>query len=466
MVQFFLKWLSRVAVYYSSKQQSKQGLPDLIAWGLDRNGEELIISGIPASKLINRYGSPLLVLNAPRLTYDIHNLQKAFSCAPRGSRIHYSYKTNCIPGIIQLIHSHGLGAEVISHYELSLAERLSVPGKDIIFNGVSKSRDGLARAIRLDVFSINADSLDELELLKAISSELKVKVNVGLRLGLNDNNQFGLDYQSGEAAAACKFIVDNVEAFDLKVIHLHTVANTRNAKDHIAYIKKALDFYLYVKNSHGIEVPYLDIGGGFGVPTSQLMTRSSYAIYRLLGSLPPRPNWNNYQSMSAYFEKVVQLITSFCKANRLPVPKLIIEPGRVVVSRAELLLSRVNSIKRKSNGLHYAMTDVGKHSVAYPCDYEYHDILIANKITSLPVQRYNLVGRICMSADYIVKNILLPQLASDDIIAIMDAGAYFSSYSSNFGFPRPATIKVVDGESTILRHEETIDHMLSIDTVF
>jgi len=466
MLDLALKTLARMAIKRSSIKQAKQGHPDLSGWGLTHRESELIISGIPASELINRYGSPLLILNEPRLFYDIRNLQKAFSCAPQGSRIHYSYKTNCIPGIIQCIHSHGLGAEVISHYELRLAERLSVPGKDIIFNGVSKTRKGLERAIKLDVFSINADSLDELELLKAVSTELKVKVRVGLRLGLDNNSQFGLDYHGGEAPAACKYIMDNLESFNLSVIHLHTIANVRNPKGHLSFIKKALDFLLHIKKRYGVEVPYLDIGGGYGVPTSQLLSRTAYATYRLLGALPPRPKWNDYQSMTAYFQEVVQFISSFCMANRLAMPKLIIEPGRVVVSRAELLLSRVNSIKRKNTGLHYAMTDVGKHSIAYPCDYEYHDILVANKLSSLPRQNYHVVGRICMSADFIVKNKLLPKLEPKDIIAVMDAGAYFSSYSSNFGFPRPAIIKVCNGESTILRHKETIDHLTSIDTVF
>jgi diaminopimelate decarboxylase len=466
MLDLALNTLAKMAIKRSSIRQANQGHPDLSAWGLTQKEGELIISGIPASELINRYGSPLLILNEPRLFDDIRSLQKAFSCAPLGSRIHYSYKTNCIPGIIQCIHSHGLGAEVISHYELQIAERLSVPGKNIIFNGVSKSRKGLERAIKLNVFSINADSLEELEILKAIAKERKVKVRVGLRLGLVNNSQFGLDYHGGEASAACKYIFDNLAYFNLSVIHLHTIANVRNPKDHLSFIKNALDFLLHIKRRYGVDVPYLDIGGGYGVPTSQLLSRTAYATYRLLGVLPPRPNWNDYQSMSSYFKEVVQFVSGFCMANRLSMPKLIIEPGRVVVSRAELLLSRVNSIKRKNTGLHYAMTDVGKHSIAYPCDYEYHDILVANKLSSPPLQNYHVVGRICMSADFMVKNKRLPKLEPNDIIAVMDAGAYFSSYSTNFGFPRPAIIKVCNGKSKILRHKETLDHLTSIDTVF
>lgn len=466
MFDLLLKAMSRIVVSYSAKKQAVHFLPDFNAWGLDRNGDQLVISGISALELIKQYGSPLLVLNELRLDYDIRNLQKAFSCAPRGSMILYSYKTNCIPGILQYIHSRGLGAEVISPYELRLAERLCVPGNNIIFNGVSKSKESLEQAIKKGVFSINADTIDELETLKDLSAELKTQVRIGLRLGLAGDSQFGLDFDSGEAAAACGLVMNNMKAFNLVVIHLHTVANARNAKKHLAYIKKALKFLLQIKNCYGVDVPYLDIGGGYGVPTSQVMSKPAYAIYRLLGILPSRPNWNEYQPMADYFKEVVKFISDFCNTNRLPMPKLIIEPGRVVTSRAELLLSSVNATKKKNSGLQFAMTDVGKHSIAYPCDYEYHDIFVANKLTRLPFQRYNIVGRICMSSDFIVKNKLLPQLEPSDVIAVMDAGAYFSSYSSNFGFPRPAIIKVCEGKTDILRHEETLEHTIYMDTVF
>jgi diaminopimelate decarboxylase len=353
-----------------------------------------------------------------------------------------------------------------SYFPVWLADKLGVPGQKIIYNGVSKTKESLRSAIEKNILSINADSIEELKMLKRLAIEASKKVSVGIRLGLVDESQFGVDLKGGEAEEACKYILEHPRCFNLVNLHLHTVANARNSRSHRYYIKQALGFLLKIKTAYGIEVPYLDIGGGFGVPTSQLMPKFSYAFYRLFGILPKRPSGAAFQVFDDYIRDIVLFIKEFCSAHSLNMPKLIIEPGRVIASRAELLLSRVNSIKRKSNGRMYCMTDVGKFSTAYPCDYEYHDIFVANKLTRAPQELYHIVGRICMAGDFVFKNKLLPSLDSGDVLAIMDAGAYFSSYSSNFGFQRPAIVKVKDGNSQVIRHEETFEHLVSMDTLF
>ena len=252
--------------------------------------------------------------------------------------------------------------------------------------------------MKMKVLSVNVDSMEELYQLRILSHEMNQKVDIGIRLGLDDGSQFGLDVASGKAADACRYLAENSNYFKLVCVHCHTVANAQNSKLHLRYIRKALNFIKYLRSEHDFELPYLDIGGGFDVPTSMIMSRLEYALYRLFGALPPRPSGKEYQSLEGYICDAINLITEFCRDHSLTIPKLIIEPGRVIVSRAETLLTRVNGIKVKSNGLHYALTDAGRHSIAYPCDYEYHEILAANKLNQFPAQFYHLVGRICTRA--------------------------------------------------------------------
>jgi len=463
MINFAFNSLLRLMANRSRRIQKKLGNPNLAAWGLSNEGEHLVIDGMPATRLIARFGSPLLVVNESRLIHDINTLKKAFACAPPGSKIVYSYKTNSIPGLVQIIHAHGIGAEVISPFELWLAQQLSVAGDQIVYNGVSKTAQSLRQAVQIGVLSINADSIEELKLLKQLSLEMNKKVSVGLRLGLSPHSQFGLDLESGEAAAAGQFVIEHPDCFQLGSIQFHALANAQNAQQHRQYLRQALDFTLELNRSYGITVPYLDIGGGFGIPTVSVMSRWQYAVYRLCKTLPQRPAGEAYQPIAEYLAELITFIADFCRRNAMLMPKLVIEPGRLVVSRAELLLTRVNGIKAKSSGRKFAMTDVGKHSIAYPCDYEYHDILAANKLGQTPYQLYDIVGRICTSVDLVARNKCLPRLETNDILAILDAGAYFSSYASNFAFQRPAIVKVCQGDAEIIRREESFEHMIAMD---
>jgi diaminopimelate decarboxylase len=461
-----LDLLSRVIVSRSRRNQAIDGIPDLGLWGLENDNGQLRIDGVHATRLIEQFGSPLLVVNETRLRRDIDDLSSAFFAqAPEGSKIVYSYKTNFTPGILRVIHECGIGAEVISPFELWLANELSIDGANTVYNGTSKTEASLREAIERQILSINVDSLKELQLLQQLSADMGRKAPVGLRLGLVHNTQFGLDVAAGETFEAAREIARHPDHFDWRAVHIHTVANCQHSRDHLHYVMKALEFLRAVKEELGLEVPYLDIGGGLGVPTVSVMSRLEYAWYRLFGTLPRRPDPAASEPVQHYVENVVGAIKGYCEQHGLPLPRLIMEPGRVVVSRGEILLTRVNDIKPKTMGPTFALTDVGKHSVTYPCDYEFHEILVANKLDRELRDLYQIVGRICTSADTLVKNKCLPTLESGDVLAILDAGAYFSSYSSNFAFPRPAIVKVRDGECELLQSEETFDHIVAMDAL-
>src|SRR3990170_4038306 len=143
-----LKKVSKYLIQRSHRWQGKSPLRSLGLWGLKVNKYgHITIDTADTIDLIEQYGSPLLVVNQKNLIKDAQTAINAFRRAPVGSKILYSYKTNCIPGILRQIHNFGIGAEVISPYELWLAEQLNVQGDMIVYNGVSKSEESIRRAI-------------------------------------------------------------------------------------------------------------------------------------------------------------------------------------------------------------------------------------------------------------------------------------------------------------------------------
>ena len=433
-------------------------------WGLNTNSSGHLAIGMhDVTDLREQYGSPLLVVNENRLHEDAKHILMAMKAAPPGSQTLYSYKTNCIPGILSKLHGYGLGAEVISPYELWLAQKLGVPGGSIVYNGVNKTRKSIEAAAKMDILSINIDHIEEIERIYVVARDLNHKIRVGIRLGLFPSSQFGMELENGEALDACKAICARCDHLKLTSLHFNVTSNAKSAGLHKQCVRKAVDFMAGVKKTTGVDFEYLDIGGGFGVPTTKNMSGIEYGLYRTFNILPAPPSPNDFQPMEAFIAEICDCVQQACQAKGLSIPKLIIEPGRNVTSRAEFLLVTVQTIKTKRTGVTFAITDAGRLSLTFPLDFEYHEVFLANRMDAPLDTCYQVMGRICTSADWMYKNRFLPRLVPNDMLAVMDAGAYFSSYSSNFAFPRPAIIMVGTAGIDIVRRGETFEHLVGMD---
>lgn len=448
----------------SFNEQAVTCLRNLELWGLSINKNGCIaVGGVDVLKLAERFGTPLLVVNGGKLNEDSSDILQAMKIAPHGSQILFSYKTNCIPGILHKLHELGIGAEVISPFELWLAERLGLPGERILYNGVDKSEESIERAVRLNVLSINIDHIQEIDRIHKVAKEMKRKVRIGVRLGLVETSQFGMELESGEALEACKRLAAIPEHLKLCCIHFNVTSNARAAFTHKSCAKRAVEFIAQVKQETGLSIDYLDIGGGFGVPTSKNMSPIEYAIYRSLGILPKPPVPADFQPIGSFMEDILGSIRDECRVLHIEMPKVLIEPGRFITSRSEFLLTKVLTIKHKMNGSKFAITNAGRLSLTYPLDFEYHEVFLADRPLARLDAAYQVMGRICTSADWMLKNRFLPRLAPGDILAVMDAGAYFSSYSSNFAFQRPAIVFVENEGVRIIRREESFEHLVGMD---
>lgn len=450
----------------SKHHQLQSDLRDLGLWGLNTNAlGHMAVQDVDVVDLMAAYGSPLFVVNQQRLEVDIGNALSALKGLNAETELLYSYKTNCTPGILKEIHKHGVGAEVISHYELWLAARLNVPPDRIVFNGVNKTEESLKMAIDMNILSINIDQHSEIDRIYRLSKPGNRKIGIGVRLGFNECSQFGVEVASGEAMRACNDILKLSDRLELRCIHFNVTSNAKDGKTHKKYAQMAIELMSQIERSTGHYTPCLDIGGGFGVPTTKNMSSYEYGLYRVTGCLPKPPKLSDYQPLDRSLNEILTGIDEACSRFNYKRPKLILEPGRLITSRSQMLLTRINAIKQKSCGTKFVITDAGRLSTTFPCDFEYHESFLANRPEAAPEQLYHIMGRICTSADWLMKNRFLPLLDDRDIIAVMDAGAYFSSYSSNFAFQRPAIVMVNGNDVTVLRDEETFEHITAMDCI-
>lgn len=461
-----LKPLTRLAAAVSVRQQKASGLWDPAPWGAAINSlGHLEMDGVDLTTLVPRYGSPVLAVSRSKLARDARAFHAALEPALPGSIAAFSYKTNCIPGVLRELHGAGFAAEVISPYELWLAERLGVPGNRIVVNGVNKGYDYLLDAVRVGALSINIDHPDELEDLKKAARRLQRKARLSLRLKVDRESHFGLGIESGEAERLAHEIARFPNLFEFSGLHFHAVADNDDPRLHVRYLLTALRFAARLQHSLGLRTSTLNIGGGYTIPTMKVMSRWEYARQRLLGVPASPPDPRGAAGFEAYARELAKALEAFCSAEGLNRPRIILEPGRIVTSQSHVLLTKVHSIKPNASGPEFAMTDAGKILTSYPCDYEYHQMFVANRMRNRPERTYHLMGRLCTSADWLAKHRCLPRLEPGDIVAIMDAGAYFTSYASNFAFPRPEAVMADEGGSYVLRNRETFEHLTAMDVV-
>jgi diaminopimelate decarboxylase len=213
----------------------------------------------------------------------------------------------------------------------------------------------------------------------------------------------------------------------------------------------------------GLEPSILDIGGGFGVPTSRELDTVEFLAYQATGRLPTAPDPTRFPPIEDFATAVSTTIERECGRFGIRLPRLIIEPGRSVVSGAGVLLLTVGALKHRDGVGTWVITDGAAGTVAFPLFYEYHEVFLCRAPHADRTERYSLVGPVCFSADWIYRNKRMPPIKPGDVLAVCDAGAYFTVQESNFGYLRPAIVAVRDGQTRLLRRRESFEDMVARD---
>jgi len=440
---------------------------DIDTRGLDINHKDhLVFGGCDVVDLAGEYGTPLYVVDENRVRSNYHRFMDAFNRFYHEVEIFYSYKTNCIPAILKTLHKEGCGAEVVSPYEFWLAHQLETDPSRIIYNGVNKSKEDLKTAIQQGVGLINADSPDEIRRLKAASDELGMHVNVGVRIypEIGWKSQFGFQKNGDNIISIFEEIVES-DFLEPCCLHIHFGTSIRETGPHRDVIKKITSLMKDLKEKINLELKYLDMGGGFGIPTVKTLSLSEIAFYKIFNIPPKGPKISSCPSIETFGEIITGDLISEFERYGLKKPRLILEPGRVITGDTQILLVTVGEIKKRNNGVNFAITDGGMQNIAFPLSYEYHKCLLGNRCSAGIKDRYHVTGPLCSPEDLLYRNWRLPELKAGDILAIMDAGAYFTSFSNNFSYPRPAVVSTKDGSHRIIRERENFMHMTGLDMI-
>jgi diaminopimelate decarboxylase len=435
--------------------------PHLWDAGVSTEGH-LVIGGYDTDSLAAEFGTPLQVVDRERLKRNYLHFLEAFRRHYPHVEIGYSYKTNPLPGVLRALHEFGAWAEVISHFELWLALKLGVPPERIVFNGPGKTSAALELAVTRGVKLINIDNLSEPDAIHRFAVVVGRPQAVGVRVitSVGWSSQFGLSIASGAARAA----FEKIRQLDHLVpcgLHVHLGTGIRDLAIYLRAIIEAFEFAKSLERELSIRIRFFDFGGGFGVPTVRPFTEWDHRMMAA-GYRPFATDVSAAAPIQEYGRRIIGLLKSYYPNAEEEGLTVFLEPGRAITSSAQTLLLRVLAVKDGPGSVKNVILDGGKN-IAMPTGYEYHEVFAASRLLQTHDTKCNLFGPLCHPADVIALTKRLPALEAGDLIAIMDAGAYFVPNQMNFSHTRPAAVMVEQGSATLIRERESYENIVALD---
>jgi diaminopimelate decarboxylase len=309
---------------------------------------------------------------------------------------------------------------------------------------------------------INIDNMIELELLDELASRAERPQKVGLRIvtSVGWSGQFGMSVADGSAFHAFRRLKES-RFLNPCGVHVHLGNGLRDTDIYVRAAREALAFLRVVRAELGVDIDHFDLGGGFGVPTVRAFDQFDYrCLANNLSVLPPQPG--EAPSFEDYAREITNTIKHEVPSGASRLPELILEPGRALSSSAQLLLLSIIAIKREDSDDPVVILDGGKN-IAMPPGWEYHEAFPVSGNASRPTRRYSFYGPLCHTGDVLFRQRPFPELKVGDVVAVMDAGAYFIPNQMNFSNPRPAVAMLAGGHASLVRDRESFDDMVRLD---
>lgn len=445
-------------------------------WGLGTAADgRLMIGNASVVDIARTFGTPLHVLHEERLEATAAGFRLSMETAyPGRFSVHYAFKCNSVPAVIEAVRRAGLKAEVMSPLELELALRLGYAGEDIVVNGPGKTAAFLKTAVESAVRLINVDSLPELALVHEIARAARKQVDVLLRVnpdfvpkGMNAGSAtgsrkgcaFGLDLRGGEVRAALGVLRD-LHGIRFRGYHVHIGTGIRDPRAYSQVLDRLAPLFRETRAA-GFRVDVVDVGGGFASRTTREMSSRELLIYQGFERLPAGAARAACGSFEGFSGEIGRALRRIFPADELP--ELITEPGRSIVSPNQFLLLTVSQVKTRPRVRKWLITDGGLGTVTLPTFYECHEVLLADDVRRPRGERVTIVGPVCFASDVVYRNIRMPEVRAGEVIAIMDSGAYFLAQESSFGFARPAVVAVKGDACRLVRRRETFADLTGRD---
>ncbi len=400
-----------------------------------RDGQ-LFAEGVALPALAQRFGTPTYVYSRAHIEAQYRAYADALEGMPH--LVCFAVKANSNLGVLNVLARLGAGFDIVSRGEL---ERVLAAGGEpgrIVFSGVGKTRDDMRRALEVGVHCFNVESTDELERLQQVAAELGMKAPVSLRVnpdvdagthpyistGLKEN-KFGIEIDNAEAVYARAAELPNLEVVG---VDCHIGSQLTSLPPFLDALDRLLALIDRLA-TRGIQIRHLDLGGGLGV--------------RYRDEQPPLAG--------DYIQAVRQRIEGRGLA-------LVFEPGRSIVANAGLLLTRVEYLKHTAHK-DFAIVDAAMNDLIRPALYQAWMNVVAVQPHEGDTRRYDIVGPICETGDFLAKDRELA-LAEGDLLAVCSAGAYGFVMSSNYNTRGRAAEVLVDGDQAFeVRRRESVQEL-------
>jgi diaminopimelate decarboxylase len=395
--------------------------------------DDLYCEDVPLRELAREVGAPCYVYSHATLVNHFTVFDRGFVGAPHLTC--FAMKANSNLTILRLLGSLGGGADIVSGGELFKARKAGIPADRIVYSGVGKTPAEIDYALKENILMFNIESSQELEAIDARAGMLGARARIALRINPDvdpgthpyistgmKKNKFGIDIDHAfhEYERASK--LRNVE---ITGVDCHIGSQLTEVAPFVDALKR-LRVLIERLKSIGIEIKYLDLGGGLGITYDQ--------------ETPPHPH-----------EYAQAILTEL---ENLPCT-LIFEPGRVIVGNAGILLTRVLYTK-KGAAKQFVIVDAAMNDLIRPSLYgSYHHIQPVERKTK-QTQVVDVVGPICESGDFLARDRELPAVQAGDLLAVMSAGAYGATMGSNYNSrPHPPEVLVKEDRYYVIRRRQT-----------
>ncbi len=410
------------------------------------------IEGLQVKDLAQEFGSPLFVLSEKKIRENQRKAYRIFNTRYPKVQFAWSYKTNYLQAVCNIFHQEGSWAEVVSEFEYDKAIKAGVNGRNIIFNGPSKSKDALIKAIK-NKSKIHIDHFDELYLIIEIVNELNIKADVAIRVNMDTGiypkwDRFGFNYENGEALEALRRII-RVKNLNLIGLHTHIGTYIMNADSYKIAVTKLVDLANYLRNDHGILLDYIDVGGG--LPSNNTLKGQYLPAEEMLPSI------------EQYADAITAPLYTMKLAND-DMPTLILESGRALIDDAGFLITTVLANKRLSDGRRAIVIDAGVNILF--TSFWYKHKIIPTQPTPQFTENSSIYGPLCMNIDCIREEILFPSVKVNENLVVHNVGAYNMTQWMQFITYRPSVILINEaGKPELIRTSESLNSIDELEII-
>lgn len=397
-------------------------------------GDDLYCEDVPVARIADAVGTPVYIYSHATLTRHFQALDDAFSPVPH--LICFALKANANLAVLKLFAGLGGGLDVVSGGELYRGLAAGVPPERIVYAGVGKTREEIAYALKSGILMFNVESDQELRRISEIAVELKRTARIALRVnpdvdpkthpyiatGLKQS-KFGIDIgRAIEEYEAAK----KLPALEVVGIHQHIGSQITKIQPFVDSLTRTVELVRQLRE-HGTDIRYVDIGGGLGITYND--------------ETPPLP--------LEFAQALIGVVRDLGAT-------VILEPGRVLVGNAGILVTRVLYTKQ-SPVKNFVVVDAGMNDLARPSLYgSYHAIWRVHRVSGRDDVTVDVVGPICESGDFLAKDRRLPRFEPGELMAVMSAGAYGHTMSSNYNArPRAPEVVVRGTQFHVVRERET-----------